>query len=146
MALLDGLRAGLQSDVVALFDDDRSDPAGAPPLNFWDALDRGPCADIAFDGWYRTLRAEGKADEACGCGAGHRLQGYLIHHRWALLVIPAGPVRSDGVAAIASCVRALADCLPPGRQPDPVAQELTDEDGATDRHDPLIWWVRRQPH
>jgi hypothetical protein len=143
MALLDGLRAGLQADVVALVDDDRSEPDGAAPPSFWEPLGRGRCAETAWEGWYRALRADARADVACACGAGHRLQGFLIHDRWALLVVPGGPVRSDGVAAIASCVRALAERLPPGRGHERAALE---EEGPPVEGEPLVWWVRRQPH
>lgn len=146
MALLDGLRTGLQADVVALVDDDRSDPADEPPANFWEPLGRADCADAVWASWYRALRSERRAEAGCGCGAGHRLHGFLIYDRWVLMVVPTGPVRADGAAAIASCVRALADCLPPGRGP--VEASTTDP---TDRaapviREPLVWWVRRQPH
>ena len=99
--------------------------------------------------WYRDLRKDGRVETACGCGEGHRVCGFLIHGRWALLLVAAATVNPGGPAAIASSLRALAAMLPPGRTPeerellrkyDPEADVPPDASGRP------VWWVRKLPH
>jgi hypothetical protein len=136
LALLEALREGLGAQGVALFDDDRSS-AGREPPNFWDAFEERPCGEIDWTGWYRALRAEGRVDSTCGCGGRHRLLGFLIHDRWALLVI--APPSLQVAAAIASSVKALAAQLPPARKP---SEMVTVEDDSPAGGTPL-WWVKK---
>lgn len=167
LALLESLRDGLGAQSVGLFDDDRADPerpTGA--LNFWDAFDERPCADIDWEAWYRELRTRERVETTCGCGGEHRLCGYLIHERWALLLVAPPALAPGGAAAIASSLRALAARLPPGKgQADHLHHDAGatvgrtgDSDGgaagdtpatgapeAVARTGGLLWWVRKAP-
>jgi hypothetical protein len=141
LALLEALRDGLGAQAVGLFDDDRAAPSGQPPPNFWDAFDERPCAEIDWDRWYQELRRDERVETTCGCGGAHHLYGFLIHRRWALLLVAPPVLPSAAAAVIASAVRALADRLPPGREPA--------DDVPVDRPPPsgggLLWWVRKAP-
>jgi len=149
LALLEALREGLGAQGVALFDDDRADPARQPsPPNFWDAFDERPCAEIDWDGWYRELRKSQRVETTCGCGGAHHLCGFLIHDRWALLLIAPPALPASGAVAIASSLRALAARLPPGKEPDPTSPPPP---GQSEGESPgsaggLLWWVRKAPH
>jgi hypothetical protein len=143
LALLQALREGLGAQGVALFDDDRAEPHRLPP-NFWDAFEERPCAEIDWYHFYRDLRASERVDTTCGCGGAHRLLGFLIHDRWALLIV-APPSGQPGVAAaIASSVKALAAQLPPAREPLALA-EPEEERGPAAGSGGLLWWVRKAP-
>jgi hypothetical protein len=145
VALLEALREGLGAVSVGLFDDDRSDPErGESPPNFWEAFEDRPCARIDWDAWYRELRRGERVQTACGCGSEHHLCGYLIHDRWALLVVAPPALHAGGAAAIASSLRALAEKLPPGKTrapgPSTTATTTTQEPQET-----VMWWVRKDP-
>jgi hypothetical protein len=140
VALLEALREGLGAVSVGLFDDDRADPEGEPsPPNFWDAFEGRDCARIDWDGWYRQLRETQRVETACGCGGGHQLCGFLIHERWALLVVAPPALHAGGAAAIASSLRALAAKLPPGKPQDPTTVTAAASDPQ------LMWWVSKEP-
>jgi hypothetical protein len=143
LALLEALRDGAGAQAVGLFDDDRSDPGQTTPPNFWDAFDERPCADIDWSGWYGELRSQQRVETICGCGAAHHLCGFMIHDRWALLLVAPATLPSGAAAVIASTVRALSDRLPPGRERP--AHELSDRPPA-DPAGGLLWWVRKPPH
>lgn len=152
LALLEALREGLGAQGVGLFDDDRADPGRQPP-NFWDAFEERPCAEIDWGSWYRQLRYTGRVETTCGCGGGHHLLGFLLHERWALLVV-APPSLDDSVAAaITSSVKALAAQLPPAKKSDPLrppVQPAADDDDGDRSKSPagtgnLLWWVRKGP-
>ena len=148
LALLEALREGLGAQSVGLFDDDRAGPDPGSPragLNFWDAFGERPCAEIDWDGWYRALCREGRVATTCACGEAHHLCGFLIHGRWALLLVAPPELVSSGAAAIASSLRALADKLPPAR----TAAEWAvigrhEEEPAAATGEP-VWWVRKPP-
>jgi hypothetical protein len=143
LALLEVLREGLGAQAVGLFDDDRADPGQPNPPNFWEAFDEPPCADIDWNSWYRTLRADRRVDSVCGCGQAHHLMGYLIHDRWALIMVAPPQLPSVGAGAIISSVRALADKLPPGVARDArPAPEVPDPDAPLTTGG-LLWWVRK---
>jgi hypothetical protein len=143
LGLLEGLREGLAAQGVGLFDDDRGDPEHQPP-NFWDAFDERPCAVIDWASWYRELRSSGRVETTCGCGGDHHLLGFLIHGRWALLVV--SPALDASVAlAITSAVRALAGHLPPGRKPDPQRADVPEAPRPSTGAGGLLWWVRKAP-
>jgi hypothetical protein len=144
VALLAALREGLGAVSVGLFDDDRADPqAEASPPNFWDAFEHRPCARIDWDGFYRALRKDERVETPCGCGAGHQLCGFLIHDRWALLVVVPPSPSPGGAAAIASSLRALAARLPPGKTRD---QKGTAGAGPGSAGEPpVMWWVSKEP-
>ncbi|MEO7670370.1 MAG: hypothetical protein ABI560_11445 [Myxococcales bacterium] len=163
LALLEGLRQGLGALGVGLFDDDRADadpdsPRGA--LNFWDAFDERPCAEIDWERWYRELKREQRVETTCGCGGAHHLYGFLIHGRWALLLVAAPALPSGGAAAIASSLTALAAKLPPaktaaeweaiaryeGESPATGATGTSTPAGASGGGGPPVWWVRKLPH
>ena len=46
------------------------------------------------------------------------MRGFLIHGRWALLLVAAPTMNPLGAATITSSLRALADRLPPARTPE----------------------------
>jgi hypothetical protein len=151
LALLDVLRSGLGAQGVGLFDDDRAGPDPGSPrsgLNLWDAFDERPCAEIDWERWYRDLRRHGRVATTCGCGAAHHLCGFLIHGRWALLIIAPPALVSSGAAAIASSLRALADKLPPARTAaewEAIARHEEQPADATDAAAGPVWWVRKLP-
>ena len=145
LALLEALREGLGAQGVGLFDDDRADPNRQPP-NFWDAFEERPCAEIDWGSWYRQLRYTGRVETTCGCGGQHHLLGFLLHERWALLVVAPPSLHESVAAAITSSVKALAAQLPPAKKPDPlrppVRLEESDRPPGTGG---LLWWVRKGP-
>lgn len=148
LALLEALREGLGAQGVGLFDDDRADPGRQPP-NFWDAFEEPPCAEIDWGSWYRQLRHGGRVDTTCGCGGDHRLLGFLMHDRWALLIVAPPSLDTSVAAAITSSVKALAAQLPPAKKPDPHAPPVPGEDdegaGRPAGSGALLWWVRKGP-
>jgi hypothetical protein len=145
LALLEALREGLGAQGVALFDDDRADPDRQPP-NFWDAFEQRPCAEIDWATWYSQLRQHGRVDTTCGCGGAHRLLGYLIHDRWALLIVAPPSLHASVAAAITSSVKALAAQLPPAKKPDPqMPQPEPEEPRVPQGTGGLLWWVRKGP-
>jgi len=148
MALLEVLREGLGAQGVGLFDDDRADPNRQPP-NFWDAFEQRPCAEIDWGSWYRHLRDHGRVDTTCGCGGEHRLLGYLIHDRWALLIVAPPSLHASVAAAITSSVKALAAQLPPAEKVDPAQPRdpaAEEEPRVPVGTGGLLWWVRKGPH
>jgi hypothetical protein len=151
LALLQALRDGLGAQSVGLFDDDRADlDAGSPrgALNFWNAFDECCCAVVDWEGWYRDLREHGRAATTCGCGEAHHLCGFLIHGRWALLLVAPPALLSTGAAAIASSLRALADKLPPARaasEREAIARYDDDPHRRSAATDNPVWWVRKLP-
>jgi len=151
LALLEALRDGLGAASVGLFDDDRSDldaESSRGALNFWDAFEQRPCGDIDWDGWYRELRTNGRVESVCGCGGAHHLCGFLIHDRWALLLVAPPALPAAGAAAIASSLKALAARLPPGKtadERDAVKQyDAPPQPSAAAAGGP-VWWVRKPP-
>jgi hypothetical protein len=145
LALLEALREGLGAQGVGLFDDDRAEPNRQPP-NFWDAFEQRPCAEIDWRGWYQELRQSGRVDTTCGCGGQHRLLGYLIHDRWALLIVAPPSLHASVAAAITSSVKALAAQLPPAKKPDPqMPQPEVEEPRVSQGTGGLLWWVRKGP-
>ena len=159
LAVLDALRSGLGAEAIGLFDDDRAETdlqelSRSPvPPSFWDAFGELPCAGIDWRPFYLSLKAEGRAEGPCGCGAGHRLQGFMVHGRWALLMV-APPVLIPGAAAVVtSAVKALAEKLPPARTPKArqATADLVDVDDGFAEALPRdrgagapLWWVRRR--
>ena len=151
LALLEALRDGLGAQSLGLFDDDRGDPNPESlrgSLNFWDAFEQRPCGAIDWDRWYLELKKNGRVETDCGCGGGHHLSGYLIHGRWALLLVAPVALPSGGATVIASCLKALAAKLPPGK--------TAHEREAANQYDPRpeasagasggpVWWVRKRP-
>jgi hypothetical protein len=144
VGLLEALREGLGAQGVGLFDDDRSEPDRQPP-NFWDAFDQRPCAEIDWAAWYQALRAQGRVETTCGCGGAHHLLGFLIHQRWALLIIAPPSLQASVASAIASSVQALAAQLPPARKPSDLITVEEDERPAPAGSGGLLWWVRKAP-
>jgi hypothetical protein len=150
LALLEALRDALGARAVGLFDDDRGDPSGQLPPNFWDAFDERPCAEIDWGHWYRELRRSERVETTCGCGGVHHLYGFLIHARWALLLVAPPALPSSAASAISSSVRALAARLPPARQggQTPLAPDAGRSEGESPgaQVGGLLWWVRKAPH
>jgi hypothetical protein len=154
-SVLDALRDGIGAEALGLFDDDRGDrptgddaapsPASGEP-NFWEAFDGLPCAEVDWRSWYRRLRSDGQVESTCSCGQAHRLSGYLIHDRWALLLVTSQTWQPGAAAAVSSSVKLLADKLPPAHKRDPVALELQARLDAEDAGLPApgaMWWVRK---
>ncbi len=120
-------------------------PASGEP-NFWEAFDGLPCAEVDWRSWYRRLRSDGQVESTCSCGQAHRLSGYLIHDRWALLLVTSQTWQPGAAAAVSSSVKLLADKLPPAHKRDPVALELQARLDAEDPGLPApgaMWWVRK---
>jgi hypothetical protein len=143
LALLEALREALSAQAVGLFDDDRGDPTGqSTPPSFWEAFDEPPCAEIDWARWYQALRRDGRVETTCGCGAAHHLRGFLIHGRWALLLVAPPALSPHAAAAIASSVRALAARLPPSR-PAILDDEAPPSPPRPQASGGLLWWVRK---
>jgi hypothetical protein len=146
LALLEALREGLGAQGIGLFDDDRADPNRQPP-NFWDAFEQRPCSEIDWGSWYRQLRYHGRVETTCGCGGEHHLLGYLIHDRWALLIVAPPSLHASVAAAITSSVKALAAQLPPAKKVDPqMPRDPAEEPESPPAGGGPLWWVRRGPH
>jgi hypothetical protein len=144
MALLEALREGLGAQGVGLFDDDRGDPSGLrSPPSFWDAFEQAPCAEIDWAAFYQELRQHDRVETTCGCGGAHHLFGFLLHGRWALLLVAPPTLPSGAAAVIASAVGALAARLPPGKDAD--GGEGAREATPAPAGGPL-WWVSKARH
>jgi hypothetical protein len=143
LALLEALRDGLGAQGVGLFDDDRADPHRQAALNFWDAFDERPCGEIDWDAWYRELKTSERVETTCGCGGGHRLCGFLIHDRWALLLVAPPSLPSQGAGAIASSLKALAARLPPAKERQDATPPREPAAAAAPGSGGLLWWVRK---
>jgi hypothetical protein len=153
-SVLDALRDGIGAEALGLFDDDRGDraedaaeasPAAGEP-NFWEAFDGLPCAEVDWRSWYRRLRQDGQVESTCSCGQAHRLSGYLIHDRWALLLVTSHTWQPGAAAAVSSSVKLLSDKLPPAHRRDPLAVELQARFDAEDQGQQApgaMWWVRK---
>lgn len=149
VAILDALRGGIGAEALGLFDDDRAQLSPLQKdaqLNFWEAFGDLPCIRPDWNAWYRELKANKSVSSPCACGADHRVQGFLIHDRWALLLVADADL--GDAAIVLSSLKALADKLPPARGPsaEPTAD---DELGAGDLPAMLgadaapLWWVRK---
>ncbi|HEY4185124.1 MAG TPA: hypothetical protein VGP07_08655 [Polyangia bacterium] len=155
LGLLEALRQGLGAELAGLFDDDRAaleegTDGRAPGLNFWGSFGQQDCGPADWEAWYRALRTEGSLSTACRCGQTHRLFGFMLHQRWALLIVAPALLPAGGAAVMASSLRALADKLPPAMTPDERHQlELARAyDDPQPPHDPAgapVWWIRRRP-
>jgi hypothetical protein len=143
-ALVEALRDGVGADALALFDDDRADPdpaAAGAALSFWDAFAELPCLQVDWAQTYGELRRAKHFERACTCGR-HRVSGFLIHERWALLLVTPLALGPGAAPALSSGLRALADRLPPAKAPDPVAERYRQPPPRPATGAPL-WWVRR---
>jgi hypothetical protein len=152
LGLLEALRHGLGADTVGLFDDDRSDDSEQRPvgLNFWDSFGERSCGPLDWEAWHRALRAGGRVDAACRCVGSHRLHGFMIHARWALLLVVPATLPAGSAVAIASSLHALAEKLPAAMTPDERRQaEFAQEFDAPAAAGPTagvpVWWIRKRP-
>jgi hypothetical protein len=116
-AVLEALREGMGAEALGLFDDDRAEPHDEAALNFWQAFTDLPCGALDWGPWYAELRGEKRAQTVCACGGGHQILGFLIHDRWALLVVAPPTLESGAVAALSSSLKALGEKLPPACKP-----------------------------
>ena len=150
VAVLDALRDGIGAEALGLFDDDRAelDAAGQPEqLNFWEAFGGLPCVQLDWARWYGALKADGRVESPCACGEGHRVQGFLIHERWALLVVAPATLSPGAAASILSSVKALTEKLPPAKKPAKKPAlgepELPVPDPGRFASGAPLWWVRK---
>ena len=122
IAVLDALRDGIGAGALGLFDDDRADLNPSPhaeQLNFWEAFGGLRCVELQDWGkWYVELKTNGRVETVCACGDGHKVHGFLIHDRWALLLVAPASLVPGAAAIISSGLKALAEKLPPGKKPD----------------------------
>jgi hypothetical protein len=142
LALLEAFRDALGAQGVGLFDDDRGDPRGqVSPPNFWQAFEEadGACATIDWARFYEELRRDERVETLCGCGRRHQLYGFLLHGRWALLLIAPPVLPPDAAVAIASSVRALSEKLPPALPPERARPDAAPASGQ-------LWWVGKTRH
>ena len=138
LALIEVLRDSFGAEQVALFDDDRGDPLGnTGAFAFWDAFDQPRCQGMSWNAWYRSLRENGRVGSICGCEPGHRVDGFLIHGRWVLLLMGPADASAANASAVASTLRALSDKLPPCRShaEAPLAEREREREQARERND-----------
>jgi hypothetical protein len=150
-AILDALRRAVGAEALGLFDDDRVDASPRQKdarLNFWEAFGDLPCVQLDWNHWYAQLKAHKSVTTPCACGAGHRVQGFLLHDRWALLLVSPAALDEGAAATILSAMKALADKLPPAMGPS--AEPVFEDDLAASDVSTLagadaapVWWVRK---
>jgi hypothetical protein len=149
-AVLEALREGIGAEALGLFDDDRAEDAafaGAGGLNFWQAFHDLSCGGLAggegaWSSWYAGLRRDERAETVCGCGQEHKVLGFLIHERWALLVVAPPQLDSGAVAALSSSLKALHEKLPPGKTPELDRDDVPYLDRERAGSGAPVWWVR----
>ena len=151
VAILDALRAGIGAEALGLFDDDRAELSPLQKdaqLNFWEAFGDLPCIRLDWNHWYVELKASKSVATACACGQGHRVQGFLIHDRWALLMVAPATLGDGGAAVVLSAIKALSDKLPPAKGPS--FEPVSDDELAAGDVPTLpgagagpLWWVRK---
>jgi hypothetical protein len=132
-AVLDALRDGIGAEALGLFDDDRGElnpSPHAPQLNLWEAFGGLRCVDLDWGHWYAALKTDGRVETVCACGAEHKVHGFMIHDRWALLLVTPAALGTGAAAIISSGVKTLAEKLPPGRKLDPLAASVPESDEA----------------
>jgi hypothetical protein len=99
-----------------------------------------------------VLKDQGRVETSCACGAGHKVHGFLIHDRWALLMVTPAVLAAGSAAAIASGVKALAEKLPPAKKSDPNPVPVPEAEGddllgpRPGAIAPPVWWVRPTRH
>jgi hypothetical protein len=153
VAILDALRNGIGAEALGLFDDDRvqiSPLQKDAQLNFWEAFGDLACIKLDWNHWYVELKASKSVATICACGAGHRVQGFLIHDRWALLMVAPAELADGGAAIVLSAIKALGEKLPPAMGPSAEPMGGDDQDlGAGDlpavqgANPGTLWWVRK---
>ena len=156
IAVLDALRDGIGAEALGLFDDDRGELNPSPQanqLNLWEAFGGLRCVDLDWGSWYAALKNDKRVETPCACGAGHRVHGFLIHDRWALLLVAPATLAVGAAAIVSSGVKALAEKLPPGKTAHEselaAAADAEGEDGYGPRvpgPSPQLWWVRPTRH
>jgi hypothetical protein len=115
---LGALKEGIGAEAVAVFDDDRAGiyiSGEASLAAFWDAFRTMPCLEVDWGSWYRDLRGSKRLATRCRCGRGHALFSFLIHERWALLVVAGGPLVPGAESVMASAAHVIAGLLPATR-------------------------------
>jgi hypothetical protein len=147
MAVVDALRDGIGAEAVGLFDDDRAElHAASHPThpNFWEAFGGLPCLDGDWSAFYLELRTNKRVETTCACGAGHRLCGYLVHDRWALLVVAHQALIPGAPTVAASALKVLSGMLPPARKREVAAQIIAAGGEPTPTQTGIpVWWVRK---
>ncbi len=148
VGLLDALREGLGAEALALFDDDRAEPdAASDPgqLSFWDAFAGLPCVELDWRDHYAALRTTKRFEATCACAERHRIDGFLIHDRWVLILVRPAQLTAGAVAVYMSGIGALADRLPPGKPPEGPSDAWYREPSQPKAGGARlpIWWVRR---
>jgi hypothetical protein len=153
IAVLDALRDGIGADALGLFDDDRGELNPSPHgnhLNLWEAFGGLPCVNLDWGRWYAELKSQKRVETVCACGGGHRVHGFLIHDRWALLLVAPASLAAGAAAIVSSGVKALAEKLPPGRKHEPNAPVEPDNGDLLEPRPgaiaPPLWWVRPTRH
>jgi hypothetical protein len=61
------------------------------PSQLWDAIGKLACLEIDWDIFKTRLTGFGEDEVACRCGA-HFVSGFLILHRWSLIVLGRQPL------------------------------------------------------
>jgi hypothetical protein len=146
--VLVALEDGIGATAACVFDDDRAEmyvSTEETPERFWDAF-RGMGCPEGWDAWYREVRSVKQFTARCNCGGQHVLHGALLHQRWVVMVISAGPQAPFAGAVVTSAARVIGDLLPPvrARRPPSPTGGKKGGGGESGRLGIPLWWARRR--
>jgi len=108
------LEDGIGIVAAAVFDDDQAETyvsTQPTPEQFWEVF-RGMGCSQSWDAWYRELRSVKHFTARCTCGGEHRLHGSLLHERWVVMILSAGPLAPFAEAVMSSAVQLIGRLLP----------------------------------
>jgi len=142
-ALLGALKEGIEARAIGLFDVRHGELRAANTVRtsgFWDAFAGIDCLEVDWGDWDRELLVSKRAVVRCACSR-HFVEAYLIHERWALIVLASGPLPSWAEAVIAHALALTTEMLPAGRGAS--AQARGAASGTAELGIPT-WWSRRR--
>jgi hypothetical protein len=148
--LLTALKEGIDAAAIGVFDGRRGDMHASSEMTlaaFWDTFSANDCWDVDWGDWDRELLTAKRAAVSCGCG-GHSVLAFLIHDRWALLVLARGSLITGAGAVVVTAVKILTRLLPATRSKGSVLPPYGGGrggggSGPAELGIP-VWWVRRR--
>ncbi|HEY7373419.1 MAG TPA: hypothetical protein VIF57_14765 [Polyangia bacterium] len=150
-ALLESLKTGLDAALVGIFDGARAwlhASSESSPGAFWAALQDMPCLQTDWGEWDRELLESAHARVDCRC-ASHRLEAFMFHRRWILIVAAAGPLVGGADKVIAHAIEILKRLLPAARagrsSPAPAGGGSGGGSQGPAELGIPVWWIRGWP-